>query len=281
MTTIKQLFQWGETQLEFTSDSPRLDAEILLSHTLDCSKTYLYTYPEKVITNNQICHFKKWIELRQTGYPVAYLTGIKSFWSLELIVNEHTLIPRPETEILVEVGLEKIKQMKAPNILDLGTGSGAIALAIASERPDANIIAVDNSFSALTVARKNQHHNNLKNIQFICSNWLSSCNTKWQFDLIISNPPYIAEGHEYLEHDIRFEPVTALTSGINGMKDIIHIIKTAQSFLKTDSWLLFEHGFDQAEASAALLRESNYKDTQCWYDYAGLERVSGGMYSCQ
>ncbi len=277
MTNIQQLLRWGQTNLSGSSVSSSLDAELLLCYILNCSRVFLYSHPEKVIDDESIQAFHRLIGTRKTGYPIAYLTGRKHFWSLELEVNEHTLIPRPETELLVELGLEKIKLIENPKIIDLGTGSGAIALAIANERPDAKIIAIDMSFSALCIAQKNQIHHQLDQVQFVCADWFDTIVQDEYFDLIVSNPPYIADCDPSLSSDIRFEPQQALSSGAQGLDDIKHIISEARTFLKPNGWLLLEHGYDQRDSIKSQFCNQNYKSICCWKDHAELDRVSGGQ----
>lgn len=277
MTSIKEFLKWGQTSLSKTSDSANLDAEVLLCHVLKCSRIYLYSHSETLIDKETAKVYKKLIESRNTGYPIAYLTGKQAFWTLELEVNEHTLIPRPETELLVELGLEKIRKIDKPMIIDLGTGSGAIALAIASERPDAVIIAVDLCFSALSIAKKNQCHYQFNHVHFVCANWLDAIQSNNDFDLIITNPPYIAERDPHLDSGIRFEPKQALISGPKGLDAIIQIIAKSKSFLKQDGWLFIEHGYDQKEPIYTQLMDNYYRNIYCWEDHAGHDRISAGQ----
>lgn len=253
LITISQALKNARMELEKTSDSPTLDTELLLAHCLDKNQTYLHTWPEKQLSDNQLNCFEQLIEKRKTDYPVAYLLGHKPFWTLDLIVTEDVLIPRPETELLVEIALEKIKNIKNPKILDLGTGSGAIALALASERPDAIITASDYSDKALSVAQLNAKKHDLnKNVNFIQSNWYSKI-SETNFDLIVSNPPYIDPQDPHLQTAIRYEPLQALASKNKGLADIEMIIQDAKSHLKQGGFLMVEHGFDQAENTLRLM----------------------------
>ena len=230
-------------QLQPSSDSARIDAEILLCHVLKCNTAHLAAWPEKKLSTEQTQQFNQLITERKSGTPVAHLTGQREFWSLELDVSAATLIPRPETETLVEFVLEQFSQQESMHVADLGTGSGAIAIAIASEHPDWKIAATDVSQDALSVAQKNADKHQVKNIEFIISHWFEALENK-SFDIIISNPPYVAAGDPHLsEGDVRFEPVSALTSGINGMDDIETLTAKAGGYLKNNGWLILEHGY--------------------------------------
>lgn len=250
--SIKTLLVETRAKLESISESPALDAELLLSHCLQKERSYLHTWPERELDQTQLNCFDGLIQKRLTDYPVAYLLGTKAFWTLDLIVTPDVLIPRPETELLVEVALEKIKAIKNPAILDLGTGSGAIALALASERSDALITATDASENALDIAFKNaEKHKLSKQVQLIKSNWFSQIPSQ-QFDLIVSNPPYISPDDPHLSQTIRHEPKQALVADNEGIKDIETIIKDSTSFLKAKSWLILEHGYNQSEQALKL-----------------------------
>lgn len=269
-STLKQ----ATSTLEEISDSAQLDAELLLAHCIDKNRTYLHTWPEKLLEKNHLKCFEKLIEKRLTDYPVAYLLGKKSFWTLDLTVTPDVLIPRPETELLVEVALDKIKDIKQPKILDLGTGSGAIALALTSERGDATIFATDNSEAALLVAKKNSVELGLdKQITFIQSNWLDQINDT-NFDLIVSNPPYIDPEDDHLKGTIRHEPLQALIADDHGMQDIKKIIQKSHPFLKTGGWLILEHGFNQAKKSVNLLVNDYYKEPYSLTDLNNTWRIS-------
>ena len=245
MENIGDILKKARDQLKTVSDSPALDAELLLAHCLNKSQTYLHTWPEKIITADQQKCFLKLIEKRLTDYPVAYLLGIKHFWTLELIVTPDVLIPRPETELLVEIALDKIQGITKPKILDLGTGSGAIALALASELSDAEIMACDISEKALKIAKLNADKNKLSGkVTFIESNWLSDI-TDNNFDLIVSNPPYIDPLDPHLLGSIRYEPQQALVADCKGLNDIKSIISESKNNLKKGGFLIVEHGYNQ------------------------------------
>ena len=274
--TIQSLLKQASDKLADISDSARLDAELLLAHCIDKNRTYLHTWPEKTLDKIQLNRFHSLVEKRITDYPVAYLLGKKAFWTFEINVTPDVLIPRPETELLVELALNKIRRTKQAKILDLGTGSGAIALALATELKDATIIATDYSEAALKVAKKNAIELQLdKNITFIKSNWLEAISEK-DFDLIVSNPPYIDPEDHHLKETIRHEPLQALISNDRGMQDIEKIIEQSHSFLKTNGCLIMEHGFDQAEKTSKLLSKNNYSEIQSFVDLNEHWRVTLG-----
>ncbi len=266
----------GQARQKLTaSSSARLDTEILLCSVLKCERTQLYTYPEQILSATEIASFNKLIALRAAGHPVAYLCGQKEFWSLALQVNPDTFIPRPETELLVAVALAQIPEDATTRILELGTGTGAIAIAIASERPHVIITATDANTGTLKIAKSNAAKHNIKHIDFKLANWfkIPDINT---YDLIISNPPYICIDDPHLNQgDVRFEPISALVSGADGLHDIRTIIQQAQTYLNTPGWLLLEHGYNQAEQVRQLLRDNGYIATTI-KDYSGIERVSMG-----
>jgi release factor glutamine methyltransferase len=251
----------------------RLDAQLLLAHVLSKPREYLITWPERELSSEQLINYEALVQRRAQGYPLAYVTGTKSFWNMELIVTPDVLIPRPDTELLVELALPKL--FPGARVLELATGSGAIACALARERSDINIIATDISAEALKIARLNAQKYNLNNIKFILSDWFISLHDQ-PFDLIIANPPYLAETDLHLSTDIRFEPRGALVSGKNGDEDYIEIIAQASNYLKTGAWILLEHGADQGPCVRALLAKQGYVHVFTENDLAGLERVTGG-----
>jgi release factor glutamine methyltransferase len=276
METIQQQLLQATQQLT-ESDSPRLDAEVLLSHIIEKDRSYFLAWPEKALADTQIQQYKSLIEQRKNGTPIAHLTGYRDFWTLTLKVTPDTLIPRPETELLVETALEKIPADAKLTILDLGTGTGAIALAIASERPKAQVTATDFSSKALAVAQENAENHHIQNVTFLQSNWFSQLPPQ-QFDLILSNPPYIPQHDKHLSQgDVRFEPDTALVSGDDGLDDIRKIAQTAKSFLTKNGWLILEHGYDQKEAVLTILKQNHYQKKQCLLDFAGNPRISFGQ----
>jgi release factor glutamine methyltransferase len=273
--TIASLLANAIQQLKQTSTSPALDAELLLAFCMQKERSYLHAWTEIVPSVEQKIHFQQLIKKRLQGIPIAYLLGTKAFWTLELTVNPAVLIPRPETEHLVEIALEKIHYIPKPKILDLGTGSGAIALALATERPDANIIASDASPAALTVAQTNKTKNQLGNVQLLQSDWFDDIPVM-HFDLIVSNPPYIETNDPHLQSDIHYEPQQALTSGIDGLDAIRTIVTQAKAYLKPDSFLILEHGYNQGNKVRALLTKASFNHVKSINDYAQIERLSLG-----
>ncbi len=275
--SLSQALKKACFELEKTSDSPALDAELLLAHCLNKNQTYLHTWPEKHPSEEQLDCFNLFIEKRKTDYPVAYLLGHKPFWTLDLIVTEDVLIPRPETELLVEVALDKIKHINKPKILDLGTGSGAIALALASERSDAVITASDASEKALAVAHQNaKKHDLINNVEFVQSDWYEKITTT-DFDLIVSNPPYIDPQDPHLKTTIRFEPLHALAASNQGLADIEILIQDAKSHLKKDGFLIIEHGFDQAECVIKLMGDYQFSNPKNMADLNHNPRITFTM----
>ncbi len=258
------------------SDSPRLDAEVLLCQVLHCQRSYLFTWPERDLSTTQQAAFAQLISARAAGKPVAYLTGTREFWSLPLHVTEATLIPRPDTEILVAQALERISAEQQPQVLDLGTGSGAIALAIAYERPDAQVLGVDISYSALQVAQQNATHLALPNVRWLASHWFRALKPQ-PFTLIVSNPPYISPDDPHLQQgDVRYEPLSALIAEAQGLAALQHIISQAPAYLQPGGWLCLEHGYNQSEAVQHLLTQHGYGYTRITasLDLGGQIRVS-------
>jgi release factor glutamine methyltransferase len=261
--------------LAASSPTPRLDAEVLVMHACGIGRSELITRHDVALNDEQQNKLEGLLARRQRGEPVAYITGTREFWSMELDVSPATLIPRPETELLVEKALEHIPRDAAWTIADLGTGCGAIALAIAKERLRCRMVATDNSPAALQVARYNAKKFGLTNIEFHEGDWFAAL-ADATFDMILSNPPYIRAGDPHLKQgDVRFEPATALVAGTEGFDAIRHIARHAREFLKPDGWLLFEHGWDQAEAIGDYLRQQGYRDIVCHTDLTGHARVAG------
>jgi len=254
----------------------RHEAEVLLAHALGKDRAWLFAHADCVPDAQAQGRFRDLLAARQGGEPLAYLLGRRGFWTLDLEVNPAVLIPRMETELLVELALARIPQGSGLRIADLGTGSGAIALAIASERPACRVLATDASSAALTVARANAARLGMANVEFAQGNWCAPLAGK-RFDLIVSNPPYIAAGDPHLgQGDLRFEPGAALASGVDGLDAIREIVQNAPSHLVAGGALLLEHGNGQGDAVRRLLLELGFADARTWQDLEGRDRVSGG-----
>lgn len=258
----------------------RFDAEILLSYVLQVDRAFLHTWPEKMIDLKEEKFYKQLIEKRKKGIPIAYLVGKKEFWSLELEVNNNVLVPRPETELLVESVLSKIPNDKEVNVLDLGTGSGAIALAIASDRSNAVVYALERSEQALLVAKKNRDRLSLRNIKFFLSDWFSffKKNDKKdidvKFDFILSNPPYVSFSDNTIDFEsLQHEPKEALFSEDEGLKDLKYIIKESKNYLKEEGFIFLEHGHDQSQALKQILYDEGYKNIKVIKDYNQIDRI--------
>ena len=254
----------------------RVDAEWLLAHAVVRPRTWLFVHAGDPVPAAVAERFEALVARRQAGEPVAYLTGTQGFWTLELEVSPATLIPRPETELLVELALARIPVDARAHVADLGTGSGAIALAMAKERPRAAVMATDASSAALEVARRNAARNRIATVEFREGDWFAPLAGE-RFDLIASNPPYIADGDPHLgEGDLRFEPPTALSSGADGLDAIRRIVGDAPAHLEAGGWLLLEHGWDQGEAVRALLQAAGFIDVETVQDLEGRDRVTLG-----
>ena len=280
-----------EAALNLDSRSARIELQCLLQAVLQVDRAYLFTHPEHLLNAEQHARYRALFERRLSGEPIAYLLGEREFYGLNFKVTPATLIPRPETELLVELALQRIPppdpSLRSPQpspasgrgskfrILDLGTGSGAIALSIAHARPDAEVVAVDASQDALEVARENAHQLNIGNATFLHSDWFSALSGE-RFDIIISNPPYVAADDAHLaQGDLRFEPYTALVSGADGLNDIRRICSQAKAHLNVSGWLLLEHGHNQAAQVRAILQQAGFTGIFSARDLAGIERVSG------
>lgn len=262
------------------AEEPRRDAEILLSHVLQKPRAWLYTWPEKTVSEADQHRFAALVQRRVEGEPIAYLLGTREFWSLELVVNEHTLIPRHETETLVTWALE-LPLPSSARVLDLGTGSGAIALALSSEREHWQVQGVDVSPEALEIARQNAARCELSAVTFSCSDWFAQL-TGQRFDLLVANPPYIdAEDAHLALGDVRFEPRSALVAADQGLADLSAIIAAAPEYLQAGGWLLLEHGFEQGDAVRERLRDAGFGDVSTRRDLSGQERISGGCWHAQ
>lgn len=277
---IQELITYGIQQLPNVTTA-RLDIEILLAHVLQCSNILLYSHPERVISKDLVEKFKELLTRRKNGEPIAYIIEEKQFWTFSVTVTKDVLIPRPDTETLVEQALIKIKQHTNGNniqILDLGTGSGIIAIALALEMPNANIYAGDNSLAALTVAKANAVKNKINNILFYHGHWFEPLqHMRKQFHYIISNPPYIAIYDPCLANrELRFEPQEALVSGQSGLDAITIIISQGINFLVNGGWLFIEHGCEQQAAIQELFKKYNYCNICSYKDLSGHDRVTCG-----
>lgn len=258
------------------SDTARLDAEVLLAHAIEKNRTFLYTWPERELTEAQQNVFKALIARRAEGEPIAYITGTQEFWSLPLLTSAHTLIPRPETELLVEQALQ-LELPEAAQVLDLGTGTGAIALALASEKPRWNVQAVDRIAESVELAKSNARRLKLP-VTVLQSFWFKAIDGTPRFDLIVSNPPYIdADDTHLLQGDVRFEPASALVADEQGLSDIRHIAAEAFNYLNASGWLLLEHGWQQGEAVRRVLEHSGFRQVETVRDLAGHERITIGQ----
>ncbi len=276
--TISALLK-KSAELSTVGDTPRLDVEVLLSHILDEDRSFLYTWPEHQLNEQQQQCFDGYFQRRCQGEPVAHIIGQREFWSLPFKVTPATLIPRPETELLVELALGLRVDDRA-EVLDLGTGTGAIALALASEKNHWQITAVDAVPAAVQLAEENRQQLNIKlpnrfaNVQVFQSDWFTELKGQL-FDVIISNPPYICEGDQHLKQgDVRFEPLSALVADEQGLSDLQAIINGAQIYLKPNGWLLLEHGFDQGAAVQEMMLNAGYESVATHTDLAGKDRVS-------
>ena len=272
-TTINCLLRDGAAQLRDLSDTAKLDIEVMLCEVLQCNRTKLITDGNYQLKEKEERRFNHFLQQRIAGKPVSYIIGHQDFWTLRLNVEESTLIPRPETELLVEQALALGLDANS-RCLDLGTGTGAIALALAVENPNWQIMGTDRVTEAVTLARSNQKLNGVENVSFSESHWFDNIKAQ-KFDIIVSNPPYVEPDSIYLQQgDVRFEPLSALIAEDNGMADIEHIIKVARDFLIPHGWLLLEHGFEQAGLVQECFRQHGYESIATVKDYAGLDRVT-------
>lgn len=270
--TIESVLADAANRLADVSDTPKLDAETLLSWVLDAPRSHLFTHPEQYLSEHSSRAFADALARRENGEPVAYITGSKEFWSLQLKVTADTLIPRPETETLVEQALTVIPRDYPCRVLDLGTGSGAVAIAIASERPNCEIAATDSSRAALSIAIQNADQHRIANIRFVEGAWTEPVSER-RFDVIVCNPPYVREDDPALDR-LQYEPRSALASGPDGLDAIRTIAAAAKVVMNRNGTLLLEHGADQQHAVSNILRQNGWTDVVCSTDLSGHPRVT-------
>jgi release factor glutamine methyltransferase len=275
---IADALRAGVVRMHPRIESARLDAELLLATALGKPRSYLYAWPERVLSATERVRFEELLERRTQGEPLAYLGTRREFWSLDIVVTPDTLIPRPETEVLVALALSRIGRESRVRVADLGTGSGAIALAVAHERPNCQLVATDRCLRALAVARANTRHLGLTNIQLRQGDWCQALKGP-PFAAILSNPPYVRSGDPHLYRaELRFEPRGALVGGSDGLEAIRRIAAQARHHLQVDGDLILEHGFDQGPATRALLSEHGYRTIETWNDGEGRERVTSAVW---
>jgi release factor glutamine methyltransferase len=276
--SVQATLGWATRQLASCSDSPRLDAEVLLGHVIGRSRAQLLARPEMAPDPAAMLRFRHLVARRAQGEPLAYLTGEREFWSRRFRVTPATLIPRPETELLIDLALERLPDGAPRRVADLGTGSGAIALTLALERPSSRVVATDISPSALEIARENAARLGAAEVEFRLGDWCAALEGE-RFDLIVSNPPYVDAGDPHLQQgDLPHEPRLALTTGGNGLEAIAHIVAAAPAHLVRDGWLLLEHGYDQADAVADLLRQCGYDRIEHRVDIGGHRRATAASH---
>lgn len=279
MPTIRSVLSEAAERLRTLSESALLDAEVLLCFALDKDRSHLRAWPDKSLTDEQLRHFEVLLRQRLSGLPIAYITGRREFWSRDFEVGPDVLIPRPDTERLIELALQLIPINRPYRLIDLGTGSGIIAITLAVERPNCEAIATDLNAGALAIARRNADRHQTSNIQFIQSHWFEAIANTALFDLVISNPPYIDENDPHLtEGDVRFEPKSALIADNRGLSDIERIAMDARQRLYPGGHLLIEHGYDQLEQVQAILNGLNYRKVTTYADLSGQPRVSYGQW---
>lgn len=267
-----------ESALHLSRNESRIELQMLMQRALNVSRAYLLAHPEQILEAGQQAAYDAMLRRRLAGEPIAHILGEREFFGLSFKVTPATLIPRPDTELLVELALQRIPPQGGFRVLDLGTGTGAIAISIAHSRPDAEVVGVDASPAALEVARENARRLGAGNVSFAQSDWFSALGGN-RFDLIVSNPPYIAANDVHLSQgDVRFEPMTALVSGADGLDDIRRIVTDARDRLEPGGWLLLEHGYDQAARVREILLQGDYVRIFSARDLADIERVSGAAW---
>ena len=275
---IAKLIAYGQQHLLATSDSAKLDVELLICFVINKPRTYLLTWPEQMLSLTQTTHFAELLLRRIQGEPIAYIVEMREFWSLPLQVSPATLIPRPDTEVLVELVLNN-HSAEGLSCLDLGTGTGAIALALASEQGSWQIDAVDFSDDAVALAKTNASNLNLTQVNIFQSDWFSAVAKNKRYDVIVSNPPYIDEqDHHLAQGDVRFEPKTALVAADSGLADIKIIVSQARNYFNQLGYLYIEHGFEQSIAVQDILADHGYEKIQTFKDYNDNDRITCGCF---
>jgi release factor glutamine methyltransferase len=265
---------WAKNQIGLSSDSAALDAELLLAHCIGKSRSYLYTWPEQTLSSPHWESYQSLIAQRLIPTPIAYLLGEREFFSLNFKTTAAALIPRSDTELLVEAALDHCPENSSFRILELGTGTGAIAITLKVHRPDATIVATDISPQCLALARQNSTHHQV-DINWMASDWFDNIGPSERFDMIVSNPPYIAQNDAYLtQGDLPAEPLLALSPGRTGLESLEQIINDAPDYLNLGGYLLLEHGYDQEVAVSGLLKLRAFVDVNCQYDVNNLPRIS-------
>lgn len=273
--TIEDTIRDAVLELKEITNTPTLEAEILICFALGITREKLYTCKKINLTKSQRNNFLVSLASRLTGKPIAYIINRKDFWSLSLYVDENVLIPRPETEVIVEAILDRLDKHNYKKVLDLGTGSGAIAISLASERDDLQVIGSDCSQKAVNIAKENAKYHGIEEMEFICGNWFEPFQNM-RFDVIVSNPPYIRSDDPHFDGDIRFEPIGALDGGETGQDCLQEIIQKSPGFLKKSGMLVVEHGYDQAQTLVKLFKLAGFNRIEVLLDYAGLERATLG-----
>ena len=277
--TIQSILKSASKQLALhlaDPESAAFEAQLLLTHLIKQNRAWVIAHGDDALEPSIHEAFEALLQRRLQGEPIAYILGSREFYGLKLLVTPDTLIPRPDTETLVEAALDKIAQNQQLRVCDLGTGTGAIALALAKNRPQAALVAVDASQPALAVAEQNGKNLNIQNVEFILSNWFENLANQ-RFDVIVSNPPYIEENDDHLtQGDLRFEPLSALASGADGLNDIRQIIYDCLVFLKPQAWLMLEHGYNQAEQIANLMADAGLTNIETIKDLGNNDRVTIG-----
>lgn len=275
--SIEQAVLAATEKLRDVTDAPRLEAELLMARAIDMPRSFLFAHPEDELDAGSLARLQDTVQRRLAGEPMAYITGIREFWSMELAVSPATLVPRPETELLVDVALRDIPRKAEWHILDLGTGSGAVALAIGRERPSCYVTATDISAEALAAARENANRNSIGNIEFLQGDWIGPVADR-KFEVIVSNPPYVRDDDEALLR-LQAEPMLALKAGHEGLDAIEILARDCRSIITSGGLLVLEHGAEQEAAVAELLNTHGWANIRCYRDYSGLPRVTSANYS--